>query len=179
MSSCLTVYNVETQSQLFSTQVRSEIQSVLREVGILFESWPVYPHINGESSSEDILAMYQQPIQRIKAQFDWVTVDVIAMTPKTDQKEQIRQKFLQEHTHSEDEIRFFVDGQGLFSLHLANNVYSVLCTRGDLISVPKGTPHWFDMGSQPDFKCIRFFKTIEGWVANYSGTQLATQFPTL
>ena len=92
---------------------------------------------------------------------------------------ELRQKFLSEHRHSEDEVRFFVAGRGLFSLHLNKQIYEVLCEQGDLISVPADTPHWFDMGARPAFVAIRFFNNQEGWVAHYSGNPIAEQFSRL
>jgi 1,2-dihydroxy-3-keto-5-methylthiopentene dioxygenase len=89
----------------------------------------------------------------------------------------LRAKFLSEHTHSEDEVRFFVRGQGLFSMHIENNIYSIMCCGGDLISVPANTPHWFDMGEEPNFTCIRMFNNQAGWVAKYTGSDIANNYP--
>ena len=105
------------------------------------------------------------------------SVDVLSMQPDHPQKEALRQKFLDEHTHSEDEVRFFVEGQGLFCIHKGGRVFLVLCEKGDLISVPEGTPHWFDMGPQPRFTAIRLFTNKEGWVAHMTGDDIASRFP--
>ncbi len=99
------------------------------------------------------------------------------MQPDHPNKEALRKKFLDEHTHSEDEVRFFVEGQGLFCIHKAGQVFLVLCEKGDLISVPEGTPHWFDMGSEPRFTAIRLFTHTEGWVARMTGNDIASRFP--
>jgi 1,2-dihydroxy-3-keto-5-methylthiopentene dioxygenase len=101
------------------------------------------------------------------------TADVITINHLTENYEAIRAKFLSEHTHSEDEIRFFVDGQGLFWFHLEHSpgseVFNVLCEKGDLISVPAGTKHWFDAGeSDPFVKAIRIFIDTSGWVPVYT-----------
>lgn len=72
-----------------------------------------------------------------------------------------------------------MDGKGLFSLHIDNQVFEVLCTRGDLISVPANTRHWFDMGENPHFTAIRFFNNPEGWVANFTGSDIAQHFSRL
>ena len=88
----------------------------------------------------------------------------------------MREKFLFEHTHSEDEVRFFVKGQGLFCLHIGTKIYQVLCQKGDLISVPTLTPHWFDMGSDPEFTAIRLFNNTEGWVAKSTALELSFAF---
>jgi len=107
------------------------------------------------------------------------SVDVIKMVPDHPKKAELRQKFLSEHTHSEDEVRFFVEGQGLFNIHRQGQVYAVRCEKGDLIGVPDGTPHWFDMGPNPNFIAIRLFTSTEGWVAHLTGNDIATRFPFL
>jgi len=45
--------------------------------------------------------------------------------------------------------------------------------------VPANTTHWFDMGENPHFTCIRLFTTADGWVADFTGSDIATKFPTL
>ena len=72
-------------------------------------------------------------------------------------------------------MRFFVAGRGLFTLHIGDYVYAVLCEKNDLISVPAGTPHWFDMGEHPHFVAIRLFNNPEGWVANFTGEDIGMQ----
>jgi 1,2-dihydroxy-3-keto-5-methylthiopentene dioxygenase len=100
------------------------------------------------------------------------------LTPDHPEKSAFRQKFLAEHIHDDFEVRFFVEGSGLFYLHNEDKVYAVLCEQGDLISVPANTTHWFDMGENPRFTCIRLFTTADGWVANFTGSEIAKTFPT-
>ena len=118
-------------------------------------------------------------VDRLIAEEGYQTVDVVSMVPDHPEKAAFRQKFLEEHRHSEDEVRFFVEGQGLFTLHIGDRVYEVLCTKGDLISVPANTPHWFDMGPNPRFVAIRLFNNPEGWVANFTGSDIAQRFNRL
>ena len=116
---------------------------------------------------------------RLKQDWGFQTADVVSLTADHPQKDAFRQKFLDEHTHSEDEVRFFVRGQGLFYLHFGDQVYALLCEKNDLISVPDGTRHWFDMGPEPHLVAIRFFNNQEGWVAHYTGSEIADQFSRL
>ena len=74
-------------------------------------------------------------------------------------------------------MRFFVRGQGLFYLHFGDQVYALMCEKNDLISVPNGTRHWFDMGPEPEFTCIRLFSNPEGWVASFTGEEIASTLP--
>ena len=164
---------------LFATNNKTKIAASLAEVGVRYEQWLTDSGLQPGASQEAVIAAYQKDIDRLIDSDGYQAVDVVSMNPTHPQKGEFRQKFLSEHTHSEDEVRFFVAGQGLFSLHIGENVYEVLCTQGDLISVPANTPHWFDMGPEPSFIAIRLFNNPEGWVANFTGSDIADHFNRL
>ena len=76
-------------------------------------------------------------------------------------------------------MRFFVEGQGLFWFHkddTSDEVFSVLCQKGDLISVPANIKHWFDLGDTPKVRAIRVFTDPAGWVPNYTGTGIEQRY---
>tara|TARA_R110002126_G_scaffold43555_8_gene124876 strand:- start:26351 stop:26893 length:543 start_codon:yes stop_codon:yes gene_type:complete len=166
------------QIVLDSTDV-TVIQQQLLAAGVKFDQWQASTPVTVDSTAEQIITAYANEIERLKAAEGYITVDVISLSPSHPDKQQLRQKFLAEHTHSEDEVRFFVRGQGLFCLHIGSKVYQVLCQQNDLISVPANTPHWFDMGSEPDFTAIRLFNNPDGWVAHFTGSTIAGKFPLL
>lgn len=151
----------------------------LERAGIRFERWQADQPIGAGASQDEVIEAYRKDIDRLMNENGYQTVDVISMVPDHPDREALRGKFLDEHRHSEDEVRFFVDGRGLFTLHLDDRVFEVLCEKGDLISVPANTPHWFDMGPAPRFVAIRLFNNPEGWVANYTGNDIAKQFSRL
>jgi len=155
------------------------IATRLDQIGVLFERWQADRPLGDDADQDTILAAYAEPVARLKAKYGFRSADVIAVTPDHPQHEALRQKFLSEHTHRDFEVRFFVGGRGLFYLHPDDRVHIVLCEAGDLISVPAGTRHWFDMGARPDLKCIRLFTTPEGWEAEYTGSRIAERFPRL
>ena len=155
----------------------SDIANALHDMGICFERWPLRELEQGESQ-ETVLTAYDAEIKHFNAEeCQFSTADVISLTPEHPDKKALRQKFLSEHQHTEDEVRFFSAGQGLFYLHIDNKVYVILCQAGDLISVPGGAKHWFDMGPEPSFTCIRLFSNPEGWVAGFTGDKIADKFP--
>ena len=123
-----------------------------------------------------MLAAYQPHIESLQQKEGFQSVDVIRITPDTPQIQMLRAKFLQEHTHDDAEIRFFVEGSGAFYLHIDKQVLRLLCERGDLISVPAGVRHWFDIGKVPLFTAIRFFTSPDGWVARYTNDSIAERF---
>jgi 1,2-dihydroxy-3-keto-5-methylthiopentene dioxygenase len=158
-------------SAILITENGDVIASTLREIGVRFERWPTRPF------GDDIMAAYAPEIEALKAEGGFQTVDVVRVTPDHPDRAAMRSKFLSEHTHAEDEIRFFVSGQGLFTLHHDDRVFDVLCTEGDLMSVPAGMRHWFDMGAAPQFTAIRLFVNPDGWVAAFTGDNISDHFP--
>ena len=54
------------------------------------------------------------PTQAVHGQRRLQTADVISVDGNTPNLPGIREKFVREHTHSEDEVRVFVEGQGFF-----------------------------------------------------------------
>ena len=149
----------------------------LAEVGVRFERWQASRVLPDAADEQAVLDAYRADIDRLKTEGGYRSVDVVRMRPDHPDKAAMRTKFLSEHAHSEDEVRFFVEGSGLFSLHIGEGVYLVTCERGDLISVPAGTKHWFDMGDSPRFAAIRLFLDPSGWVAKYTGDTIADRFP--
>lgn len=157
----------------------SQIAHILGEQGVQLQRWEASKPLADDAGQEEVLAAYDESIQQLNKQYGFESVDVVALRPDNPKKEEFRQKFLAEHTHADFEIRFFVDGSGVFYLHMNGQVYLVLCEKGDLISVPANTTHWFDMGANPNFKCIRLFTTKDGWVGDFTGSDIATRFPCM
>ena len=176
--SALTVYldNEPHYGELYTDF--TAIQNQLKNIGVQFERWTANCELSPGADQESILAVYAESIDRLKQQYGFQSVDVIKLNPDHPEKAALRQKFLAEHVHDDFEVRFFVEGSGLFYLHVGDKVYGVLCEQGDLISVPANTSHWFDMGENPRFTCIRFFTTPDGWVANFTNSEIAKTFPT-
>jgi len=155
------------------------IAAELAARGIGFERWPTRAAPDAAADPAMILAAYASEIAAVQARGTYPTVDAIRITPDHPDRVALRERFLAEHTHAEDEVRFFVEGRGLFCLHIGDEVLQVLCEADDWIRVPAGTRHWFDMGAAPRFTAIRFFDNPEGWVAQFSGDPIAERYPLL
>jgi len=173
MSSLHVFHENDTRAPRQHSSEPARISELLAAVGVRFEQWRAAQPICAGADPATVMAAYRDDIQRLIDEQGYQTVDVISLNAAHPDKTALRRKFLSEHTHSEDEVRFFVAGRGLFSLHIDDHVYEVLCEKGDLISVPANTRHWFDMGSEPEFVAIRFFNNPEGWVARYTSDDIA------
>ena len=174
----LTIYpDNNPDDPVLVTKSGKVIAEKLKEIGVRFERWEAGADLPNDASDEDVMTAYDKDIERLKTENGYTTVDVVRIQPDNPNKEAARSKFLSEHTHDEDEVRFFVEGAGIFYLRTNGRVYMTLCERGDLISVPAGVTHWFDMGAEPLLTCIRLFTTPEGWVADFTGDDIAERFP--
>ena len=162
---------------LLATRDPARMAEALSAIGVQLEQWvPAHPSVPGDPP-EAIMAAYRSDIDRLVEARGFRSVDVVSIAPDHPQKEAMRAKFLDEHFHKEDEVRFFVAGSGLFTLHVGTSVYEIECVKDDLIAVPDGATHWFDMGEYPNFVAIRFFTEPDGWVGHFTGTDIATRFP--
>lgn len=174
----LTVYpDTDPARVLVDTHDGAEIARALAGIGVRFERWKAAAALAPDAGEADVLAAYDAEVKRLMAQGGYRSVDVARVTPDHPDREGLRRKFLAEHTHDDDEVRFFVEGSGAFYLRLGARVHRLVCMRGDLISVPAGTKHWFDTGPHPRFCAIRIFTTPEGWVGRFTGDDIATRFP--
>ncbi|EHH67037.1 1,2-dihydroxy-3-keto-5-methylthiopentene dioxygenase [Gluconobacter morbifer] len=174
----LTVYRDDRPDAiLLDVTAPSEMAETLRPHHIRFERWtpPMTPP--ADAPAGEILDAYRPYLDTLMGETGAGSADVVRINSQTPNIAELRKKFLSEHTHSEDEVRFFVHGKGAFILHIGSRIYSVLCEQGDLISVPAGIPHWFDAGPSPDVVALRVFTDTTGWIAQYTGDDIAERFP--
>lgn len=173
----LSVYNDDASGTPEHIRNFDQIAQRLGSVGVLIERWAAGAHLSQNAQSEEVLSAYKESIDKLNAKYGFKSIDVVSLKPDNPKKDDMRKMFLTEHLHTDFEIRFFVDGRGLFYLHINDKVYCILCEKEDLITVPANTTHWFDMGTAPDFKAIRLFTADNGWVAEFTGSDISTRFP--
>lgn len=174
----LTVFDeTDRNAILLDTRGVESITSALGDIGVSFERWAPAAPLPADADNDALLAAYDRDIRRLADMGGYKSFDVIRMLPDNPKREEMRAKFLDEHIHEDDEVRFFVEGSGMFYLHAGGRVHMLLCEAGDLIKVPAGLRHWFDMGPAPHFCAIRLFTTPEGWVAKFTGETIAMEFP--
>lgn len=181
----LNVFAEQDAQAILRTDDTARIAELLAPHGIRLEHWASYRPLSPDADSDDIIDAYRAEVDKVCAEGGYRLVDVVRMNPDDSDPEwpakadEARRRFLNEHVHAEDEVRYFVEGRGCFYLHLGDRVYAVICEAGDLMSVPANTTHWFDMGSRPEFCAIRFFEEPDGWIADFTGSAISSTMPTL
>lgn len=154
----------------------AEMASLLKGEGLTCRNWDVSKLREGlrgnytltEAEKAEILAVFKEEAESLKAEGGYVAADVVILSEKTPDLETLLGKFSREHHHSEDEVRFVVDGHGIFTIRGRSGRYvEITVGPGDLITVPAGTRHWFTLAEDRRIKCIRLFQDPSGWAAIY------------
>src|SRR5579862_4413299 len=145
------------------------ICELLKQFGIWYERCGAEHSVGPDASADEILKGYAAEIDALKARGGYVTADVIDVTPQTPGLDAMLNRFNKEHTHAEDEVRFIVKGAGVFHIHpLVGPVFAIQMEAGDMINVPAGTKHWFDLCSDKTIRAIRLFREKAGWTPIYT-----------
>jgi 1,2-dihydroxy-3-keto-5-methylthiopentene dioxygenase len=154
-----------------SLHEQSEIRDYLAGIGIEYERWPIPDGVACEASAEQILSWYAPQIENLKRRGGYATADVIDVNSDTPGLDVMLSKFNMEHRHDEDEVRYIVAGRGLFHIHPSESpVVALEVEAGDLIRVPRGTLHWFDLCGDRRIRAIRLFQDISGWTPHYTSS---------
>jgi 1,2-dihydroxy-3-keto-5-methylthiopentene dioxygenase len=150
-----------------------DVKGFLAAQGIDHERWAPSRPLGASATADEVLAAYEPEIARLKASGGYVTADVIDVRPETPNLEPMLAKFRREHWHDEDEVRFILEGSGIFFVHpredaVSKDVFAIEVGPGDLIRVPRGTWHWFDLCAERRIRAIRLFQDASGWTPRYT-----------
>ena len=128
----------------------------LRQVGVLHEVLPATP--------DD----YQPQLDVLKRERGYVEQDIFELRPDTVGLESIFAKFADEHLHTDDEVRYVLEGEGVFDIRSTDDAWiRVTVERGDLLVVPANLHHRFFLTERKHIRCVRLFKDSSGWVPHY------------
>jgi 1,2-dihydroxy-3-keto-5-methylthiopentene dioxygenase len=148
-----------------------EVRDYLAGIGIEYERWQFPADLPSDASAEQILSTYGPQIEELKRRGGYVTADVIDVNPDTPGLDAMLSRFNIEHRHDEDEVRYIIAGRGLFHIHPPQGpVVAIEVEAGDLIRVPRGTLHWFDLCGDRRIRAIRLFQDKSGWTPHYTGS---------
>jgi 1,2-dihydroxy-3-keto-5-methylthiopentene dioxygenase len=157
-------------------QDEDAIRRYLGSHGIDYERVAQPPGV-ATAAGDALLAAYASEIDDLKARGGYRTADVIDVTPQTPGLDAMLARFNSEHWHDEDEVRLIVDGRGLFHIHPPDGpVFVIEIQPGDLIRVPRGTRHWFDLCGERRIRAIRLFQDPSGWTPHYTQSGVDREF---
>jgi 1,2-dihydroxy-3-keto-5-methylthiopentene dioxygenase len=164
----ITVYEESGRgAPIEATDDPDRIAQRLSGIGVGFRRLDADRALPPDADEAFVLNAYAETIEQLKQSGGYHSVDVVRLLPDAPDRDELRARFLAEHTHDDDEMRFFVEGGGSFFPR---------GERDDLIEVPAGAKHWFDTGVPPFFTAIRLPTRPDGWVGAFTGDTIASRF---
>src|SRR3546814_15524775 len=131
----------------FSSSDGDAIARELEKIGGTFERWQAAQPIAPGASPEEVMEAYRADIHRLVAERGFKSVDVVSIAPDNPMREEMRAKFLDDHSHRQDVVRFLVAGPSLFTLHVGDRVTDIVCEQHDLSEGPDATTPGFAKGN--------------------------------
>jgi len=159
------------------------ITSELAPLGVQLKHWPTgddpglqelldQPALNDEEKDK-VLAGLDHYFKELQETAGYQSRDLIVLHPGIPNLDDLLTKFIQCHTHDDDEVRYIVGGDGTFGFVRPDGSQILLTVEAqEYINVPANTEHWFLLTEQKTIKAVRYFTGMDGWVPRYTGTQI-------
>ncbi|MBE9168721.1 acireductone dioxygenase [Pleurocapsales cyanobacterium LEGE 06147] len=133
-----------------------------------------------EAEKEQVLASLDHYFEQLQQTADYQSRDLIVLHPNTPNLDTLLSKFNRCHTHADDEVRYIIDGEGIFGFVRPDGSQVELTIQPEeYINVPAGTEHWFYLTDRRRVKAVRYFTTTEGWVPEYTNTEINFRSPAV
>ncbi|EPG66110.1 acireductone dioxygenase [Leptospira wolffii] len=153
----------------------AEVKSFLEKRGVLYDHWLVPEESKSltdkqvlvDEEKETLLKNLDYRFEVLKEKEGYQSRDLIVLHPDVPGLGEMLAKFDKVHYHTDDEVRYIVDGSGVFGFALGGEKFLVKVFKNDFISVPKNTNHWFTLDENKRIKAVRYFQDMSGWVPNY------------
>ncbi|WP_204101999.1 MULTISPECIES: cupin domain-containing protein [Spirulina sp. CCY15215] len=161
----------------------NKIQTELAPLSIKLDRWPMGDNPQtrdllakeslDEPEKESVLQELDHYFHQLQAEGGYQSRDIIVLHPNIPQLDELLSKFAKCHTHDDDEVRYIVDGEGIFGFVRSDaSQIALKVEAGEYINVPKNTEHWFYLTSSRRIKAVRYFTGTEGWVPRYTNTEV-------
>jgi 1,2-dihydroxy-3-keto-5-methylthiopentene dioxygenase len=165
----------------------SRIGAQLVTLGIQLKRWPrtaapalLLTQASLDASEKElVLESLDAYFAQLQSDYGYQTRDLIVLSPETPNLDELLAKFSHPHTHADDEVRYIIDGEGVFGFVCPDGTQMELTIQPEeYINVPAGTEHWFYLTPLRRIKAIRYFIDTAGWTPEYTGTPLRMQAVT-
>jgi 1,2-dihydroxy-3-keto-5-methylthiopentene dioxygenase len=172
--------------QLENGTIQTDIEKISNELAplkIRLNRWPVSKSPESktlleknaltEEEKEQLLQTLDHYFEELKQTENYQSRDLIVIHPDIPNLDTMLSKFDKCHTHADDEVRYIIDGEGIFGFVRPDGSQIELTVQAEeYINVPAGTEHWFYLTSTRKIKAVRYFIGTEGWTPEYTGTPI-------
>lgn len=153
----------------------NEVKNFLASHGVIYDHWIIpesskaltAKQVLSDSEKEELLQTVNHRFEFLQKEQGYKTRDLIVLHPDVPGLGDLLAKFDKVHYHTDEEVRYILDGSGYFGFVGKQEKFLVHVTASDFISVPPDTKHWFYLDDKMRIKAVRYFSDMAGWVPNY------------
>ncbi|HAG82299.1 MAG TPA: acireductone dioxygenase [Cyanobacteria bacterium UBA12227] len=129
-----------------------------------------------DEEKEQVLQALDGYFEELKQTAGYQSRDLIVLHPDVPNLDTLLSKFDKCHYHTDNEVRYVVAGEGIFGFVRPDGSQVELTVQAqEYINVPANTQHWFYLTSSQRVKAVRYFTSTEGWVPEYTATEIRFQ----
>lgn len=151
------------------------VKKYLANNNVVYDHWEVPASSNSylekevlsDEEKEALLMTVNNRFEVLKEKEGYKTRDLVVLHPNVPGIKDMLAKFDKVHYHTDEEVRYILDGSGYFGFIGKEEKFLVHVGKSDFISVPKNTNHWFYLDDKMRIKAVRYFTDMAGWVPNY------------
>jgi len=154
-----------------------DIASTLSAVGIDYRQLELPAALRPGCEQAEFGAAYGLWLQAFMGKEGDVQQELFNLQRNHPQKLELRARYLDEQVQSSASTWLFLGGFAQLSVHLDGYVYVLQGERGDLLTLPAGTRHWFDLGEEPHVLAVRLSPSEDK--PERTGDDIASRFPRL
>ncbi|WFS16858.1 acireductone dioxygenase [Pseudomonas sp. 905_Psudmo1] len=154
-----------------------DIASTLSAVGIDYRQLELPAALRPGCEQAEFDAAYGLWLQAFMGNEGHVQQELFNLQRNHPQKLELRARYLDEQVQSSASTWLFLGGFAQLSVHLDGYVYVLQGERGDLLTLPAGTRHWFDLGEEPHVLAVRLSPSED--TPERTGDDIASRFPRL
>ncbi|MFT7518020.1 MAG: 1,2-dihydroxy-3-keto-5-methylthiopentene dioxygenase [Kiritimatiellia bacterium] len=159
------------------------VAATLRTIGYNLQTWSVgddealaallQKDALSTEEKEQVLDTLDHYFQTLKTDKGYAARDLVVLHPAIPGLDEKLKTFATPHTHTDDEVRYVIDGDGVFGLVLSDGEQAeIMVERQEYLSVPANAEHWFRLSSSKRIKCIRYFAENPVWQADFTETKI-------
>ncbi|MCE5393666.1 MAG: cupin domain-containing protein [Acidithiobacillus sp.] len=154
-----------------------ELQQWLAPLGVTLRAYPVAaaarpwltPAVLDAAGQAALLVALDEVFQHLKAERGYADRDLVVLYPEHPQLAALDERFAPIHIHEDEEVRYVVDGEGIFGFVLPDGrQLEVTVNAGDYLHIPAQVEHWFRLTACKRIKAVRYFSAQGGWTPIYS-----------
>ena len=178
MSHLCVFHSSNTRQPVKLLNHHEDIVRELASIGVVFEQRKLAAAVTADTTADEVLVAYQQEADRLRELHGYVLLDVLQLDESQPEKERVAQRaeMLAERVAG-TWAWLLVAGRCLFQLRMGEQVFALMCEKGDLLVLPEGIRYWFDAGEHPRMTAIRLLTAESGSAGKKTGEDPASQYP--